>query len=153
MGNPDPGFSAREQNRFWTSVFLFGTAAILYTQRDTPFVYMTDRQDDLANYHSRESVDRILLKTFGLPPDEETDTETDASSTEESSSDVDVNPQVEVDSNVDSDVSSTENIDSSDDTTVNENAGTPENSDSTPSIDRTQQTGDTNTPPATEDEQ
>ena len=67
MGNPDPGFSAREQNRFWTSVFLFGTAAILYTQRDTPFVYMTDTQSDLANYHSRDSVERILLKTFGLP--------------------------------------------------------------------------------------
>ena len=73
MGNPDPGFSAREQNRFWTSVFLFGTAAILYTHRDTPFVYMTDTQSDLANYHSRDSVERILLKTFGLPPTEETE--------------------------------------------------------------------------------
>ena len=73
MGNPDPGFSAREQNRFWTSVFLFGTAAILYTNRDTPFVYMTDTQSDLANYHSRDSVERILLKTFGLPPTEETE--------------------------------------------------------------------------------
>ena len=70
MGNPDPGFSAREQNRFWTSVFLFGTAAILYTQRDIPFVYMTDTQSDLSNYHSRDSVERILLKTFGLPPEE-----------------------------------------------------------------------------------
>ena len=53
--------------------FLFGTAAILYTTRDTPFVYMTDTQSDLANYHSRESVERILLKTFGLPPTEETE--------------------------------------------------------------------------------
>lgn len=70
MGNPDPGFSAREQNRFWTSVFLFGTSAILYTQRDTPFVYMTDTQNSLSNYHTRDSVERILLKTFGLPPDE-----------------------------------------------------------------------------------
>ena len=70
MGNPDPGFSAREQNRFWTSVFLFGTATMLYTQRDTPFVYMTDKQDDISNYHSRESVERILLKTFGLAPEE-----------------------------------------------------------------------------------
>ena len=70
MGNPDPGFSAREQNRFWTSVFLFGTAAIFYTQRDMPFVYMTDTQSDLANYHSRDSVERILLKTFGLPTEE-----------------------------------------------------------------------------------
>ena len=78
MGNPDPGFSAREQNRFWTSVFLFGTATMLYTQRDTPFVYMTDKQDDLSNYHSRESVERILLKTFGLPPDEVADPQMNA---------------------------------------------------------------------------
>lgn len=70
MGNPDPGFSAREQNRFWTGVFLFGSASILYTQRDTPFVYMTDKQSDLSNYHSREAVERILLKTFGLPETE-----------------------------------------------------------------------------------
>lgn len=65
LGNPDPGFSAREQNTFWTGVFLFGTASMLYTQRDAPFVYKTDRQSDLSNYHSREEVERILLKTFG----------------------------------------------------------------------------------------
>jgi len=78
MGNPDPGFSAREQNRFWTSIFLFGTATMLYTQRDTPFVYMTDKQDDLSNYHSRDSVERILLKTFGLPPEEVTEPQLNA---------------------------------------------------------------------------
>jgi hypothetical protein len=66
MGNPDPGFSAREQNKFWTGVFLFGSATILYTQRDIPFVYKEKRQTILSNYHTREEVDRILLKTFGL---------------------------------------------------------------------------------------
>ena len=91
MGNPDPGFSAREQNRFWTSVFLFGTSAILYTQRDIPFVYMTDTQSSLSNYHTRDSVERILLKTFGLPPDESlqdtpSKTEADGSSTDTLSS-------------------------------------------------------------------
>ncbi len=73
LGNPDPGFSAREQNHFWTGVFLFGTAAMLWTQRDMPFVYKTDRQDDLSNYHSRKEVERLLLKTFGEEPSTETD--------------------------------------------------------------------------------
>lgn len=73
LGNPDPGFSAREQNHFWTGIFLFGTAAMLWTQRDMPFVYKTDRQDHLSNYHSRKEVERLLLKTFGEEPSTETD--------------------------------------------------------------------------------
>lgn len=83
MGNPDPGFSAREQNKFWTGVFLFGSAAILYTQRDMPFVYKTEQQTKLSNYHTREEVDRILLKTFGVEESPEDPTNEGVESTEE----------------------------------------------------------------------
>lgn len=82
MGNPDPGFSAREQNKFWTGVFLFGSAAILYTQRDMPFVYKTEHQTKLSNYHTREEVDRILLKTFGVEESSEDTTNEGVESTE-----------------------------------------------------------------------
>lgn len=63
-GNPDPGFSAREENRFWTTIFLFGTASMLYTQRDVPQMYRIHKQDDLSNYYSKEQVERLLAKTF-----------------------------------------------------------------------------------------
>ena len=82
MGNPDPGFSAREQNKFWTGVFLFGSAAILYTQRDMPFAYKTEHQTKLSNYHTREEVDRILLKTFGVEESSEDTTNEGVESTE-----------------------------------------------------------------------
>ena len=130
MGNPDPGFSAREQNRFWTSVFLFGTAAILYTQRDIPFVYMTDSQNSLSNYHTRESVERILLKTFGLPPDDSSETETETS------------PEESSDATIDSDVSTAEGLDISDD--AQETKIVPESGEPNQTVDPTEQTIDTN---------
>lgn len=63
-GNPDPGFSAREENRFWSSIFLFGTAYMLYSQRDVPQMYRIHKQDDLSNYYSKQQVERLLAKTF-----------------------------------------------------------------------------------------
>ena len=140
MGNPDPGFSAREQNRFWTSVFLFGTAAILYTQRDIPFVYMTDSQNSLANYHSRESVERILLQTFGLPLEDNSETET-AMPSEESSG-------TEIGSNV----STSEISDISDD--AQETKTLPENGEPAPTVPPTGQAIDTESePPASSEEE
>jgi hypothetical protein len=77
-GNPDPGFSAREENRFWTSIFLFGTAYMLYSQRDVPQMYRIHKQDDLSNYYSKEQVERLLAKTF-TPLEEPTPESIDAS--------------------------------------------------------------------------
>ena len=65
-GNQDPGFSVREENRFWSSVFLLGSAAMLYTQRDIPYTYKIARQKDLQNYYSLNQVQKIIDRTF--PP-------------------------------------------------------------------------------------
>lgn len=116
MGNPDPGFSAREQNKFWTGVFLFGSAAILYTQRDMPFVYKTEHQTKLSNYHTREEVDRILLKTFGVADSPEESINEDVESTEKS--DTESNP-----------VDTEGNVQDSQNTEVNTNETNDESSD------------------------
>ena len=83
-GNPDPGFTAREENRFWTSIFLLGTAAMLYTQRDVPQMFRIHKQDKLSNYYTKTQAQRRLDQTF-IPIEQvnsEETTEVDEGSTE-----------------------------------------------------------------------
>lgn len=100
-GNPDPGFSAREENRFWTSIFLFGTAYMLYSQRDVPQMFRIHKQDDLSNYYSKEQVERLLAKTF--KPLEEPTPENDEQSIDANTDDA-VDPENSETTNADTQI-------------------------------------------------
>lgn len=67
LRNNDAGFSAREEARVWTSVFLLGSAFIVYKAQDIPKEKLAYEQSKLAHYYNRNQVLSILERRYPTP--------------------------------------------------------------------------------------
>lgn len=71
LRNESIGFTAREEARVWSFVFLMGSASVLYFSRNIPTQKVQEEQSTLRNYYSKTEVERILAQRFPPPPEEE----------------------------------------------------------------------------------
>ena len=67
LSTGDTSQSSIAEDRAWTSLFLVGSAAMLYTARSIPKRYVTDRQSELSNYTSKEKVSEIIAGLSNEP--------------------------------------------------------------------------------------
>lgn len=82
LRNDSIGFTAKEEARLWSFVFLMGSASVLYFSRNIPTQKVQEEQSSLRNYYSRAEVERILAQRFP-PPKEEITSEKDADGAED----------------------------------------------------------------------
>ena len=68
LSTGDTSQSSIAEDRAWTSLFLIGTAAMMYSARSIPKRYINDRQYDLSNYTTKEKVSKIITELNGQAP-------------------------------------------------------------------------------------
>ena len=66
--NEEAGFTAAEQDRIWTSLFLLSTAALIYNSRHIPNNWKAERRREVSNYYTREEAQTIIRQRFPPPP-------------------------------------------------------------------------------------
>ena len=66
--NEEAGFTASEQDRVWTSIFLLSSAALIYNSRNIPNNWKAERRREVSNYYTREEAQTIIRQRFPPPP-------------------------------------------------------------------------------------
>jgi hypothetical protein len=66
LKNEEAGFTAAEEDRLWTSVFLLATAAMVYSSQKIPNSMLSTKQSEVSNYYTKQEAQLIIDKRF--PP-------------------------------------------------------------------------------------
>ena len=66
--NEEAGFTAAEQDRIWTSIFLLSSAALVYNSRNIPNNWKADQRREVSNYYTQAEAQTIIHQRFPPPP-------------------------------------------------------------------------------------